>query len=177
VHCGRRSQSRARKGSFKLLDSSVDELTHRESYLQAFLKKLLEWSWDSIAPLVDLSNEPVEFLSEQTVHGGEADLTVLFREKELLIEVKNTALLKSNRQLYQAGENASGQVRRYRSLTHGEDGTVIGIAGKTGGKNLVDISRVEDKVYKSRTSSLETFSPGHWVIEVNAKTIIPENFR
>jgi len=90
--------------------------------------------------------------------------------------VKNYVLLRNNRQLYQKGEEASEQVRRYRSLTHGKDGTVIGIAGKTdGNKSLIDISRVEDRVYKSKY--LEKVIPGHWVIEVNAGTIIPEDFR
>lgn len=111
---------------------TVNDVTQQECYLQALLKKIFEMSWGEIAPALNFPNASVEFLSEQTVHGGEADIVVVSggeKGQELLIEIKNDRIINRGR-LTSIGERAVNQVNGYQSLLRGHSSTTRGIAGK-----------------------------------------------
>jgi hypothetical protein len=112
---------------------SIESVTAKEKYLQALLKKALELTWEEIAQSLGIKVEGAEFLSEQTVHGGEADILILHSggAKEILIEVKNGPMLMANgSRLMREGQDALSQVKSYRSILMEQGSYTLGIAGK-----------------------------------------------
>ncbi|OLE54964.1 MAG: hypothetical protein AUG51_04805 [Acidobacteria bacterium 13_1_20CM_3_53_8] len=125
---------------------AIADITLQECYLQALMKKLLEWAWNDIAGIIDFEQEAVEFLSEQTVHGGQADIVILQSERglEFFIEVKNKRIINRDT-LSRDGIRASHQVKGYQSLTYREHGTKRGIAGKASQNNgTLLIGQIDD---------------------------------
>lgn len=130
ILCKKRSQYRTNQNNtFDFENFIIDEITHKEIYLQAFLKKILE-SQISKINLVEYC-ENYEFLSEQTTDGGESDIVVLCKSKEELefyIELKNTLMIKKDK-LTKKAQEAIGQVKRYHNILNKEL-TLRGIGGK-----------------------------------------------
>ena len=146
VMCKRRSQHRVSKGRIPIgfEKGTVDEATHQEIYLQALLKKLLE------AYVEDLDfgkyGGEFEFLSEQTVDGGESDIVVICKSNEtseFYIELKNAPMV-SKGQLTTKGKEAQSQVTRYSNLINRKL-TMRGIGGKNkNSDNCITVYKKDD---------------------------------
>jgi hypothetical protein len=141
---------------------TINDATASELYLQSLLKRVLESHWDCIAGALCLPATGMEFYSEQTVHGGEADISVEGAGYALLVEVKNGSLLKLKRAgLTRAGQEALDQVQDYQSI-HADQTTLRCIAGKAPHPNLLlNMGRHNDK----------------WIIEVNAEAPLSALYR
>ena len=115
-------------------DYTIDYISNKEKYLQALAKKILESIWPKLWQKLVFNNE-VEFLSEQSVRGGEADLVIIGNRVSLFIEAKRDPLMKIENdkiELLTKGEEARNQVKEYKPIDFNDQESQLryGILGK-----------------------------------------------
>ena len=106
----------------------------KEVFLQVVIKRFLEASRSKWLKIMDegMSIDEMEFLSEQTVYGGESDIVITNKNNNFMfIEVKNRPILNQRNQFTREGKEAYNQVMKYRDLLNPNRSTLKSIAGKT----------------------------------------------
>jgi len=171
IECSNRSQNRkSHSNSEEVIETlvphelTISTCTHLEIYLQAFYKIIFEAFWFEINPVNEFENRDMEYFSEQTVYGGEADLAIVpidNRPPEFFIELKNKTIFSKNK-LTTDGQKAFEQAVHYSSVFWGKDGTKIAIAGKQ--RNF------------SKALSIATLGNNFWFFQIDESIKIKELF-
>lgn len=135
--------------------SKLQEITTKEIFLQTLLKRILEASIKKYKSFINLNSinelefNELEFFSEQTVYGGEADLVIANDLKNLaFIEVKNMNILTNKHKLTRVGQMACDQIQRYKDIIEPERLILKIVAGKNklnNNRSLLRIVRYNDK--------------------------------
>ena len=142
----------------------IKDITDEEVFLQVLIKRVLESAVDKyFEPLFRKEVNDInalEFLSEQTVYGGEADIVIAYHSENIaFIEVKNREILKINGNYTNKGEEALKQIMTYRDIINPNKEIIRCVAGKREYKNEETVLRIIDK-------------NGVYVIEVNTRFTI-----
>lgn len=101
--------------------STISDLTTKEIFLQALIKRILEASIKQYANnVLNINNiDDLEFFSEQAVYGGEADIVISNSSGNIaFVEVKNNSVLNKDKILTAKGKQARNQVINYKDIVH-----------------------------------------------------------
>ena len=130
---------------------SIADITTKEIFLQSLLKRILESSVDKYSKIFHLNSGEgyIEFFSEQTVYGGEADIVIAnYYENLAFIEVKNGTILNKKGKLTRLGEEACKQVKSYKDIINPKKKIKKFIAGKGSMKDNIILKIIkEDDIY------------------------------
>jgi hypothetical protein len=110
-------------------------IMNKEIFLQTLIKRVLEASISKYANIIfddiNFNIHDLEFLSEQAVYGGEADIVIANKSKNIaFIEVKNGSILNRKGDFTKVGQRAYNQIKSYRDIINPEKEIKKFIAGK-----------------------------------------------
>lgn len=119
---------------------------HNEKILQTLIKRILEGSKDKVFQYLKIENKEVEFFSEQTVDGGEADIVIASDSNNLVfIEVKNEKILDDEGKYTNKGKQAKKQIENYKDIIDPNKEIKKIIAGKASMKEQNIIFKITNK--------------------------------
>ena len=142
--------------------SRLKEITTKEIFLQTILKRILEASIEQYVKFLGIvSTSKLEFFSEQTVYGGEADLVIANSLKNIaFIEVKNSNILTKKQDFTKIGKTAYNQIQKYKDIIEPNNKDIYKIVA---GKNNFEDKNIILKV--NRYKDYRDF----FIIEANAE--------